>query len=300
MSKTLERQDQFILILAALGQINEPVGKLCLPGPDLEADDLAERLGKLPTSKIVIINTAGGGADFLKGYLSDGRVILTAAGAESDGSQTYFAEFFLRGYETARADADGDRIINMLEAYVYAGKETCNFYHRQYMLLAKDQRLATGQPIPWLVRGKETREIWRRLYAGTSNVLAVPQRLEKGQEPLPADLDNEPDPECKFGRFGPDWYYRRVLGERSRLDDTGSSVKAFFIWKPYEFEAVPDARFPGEETHLARRTVLGHTELLKLPPKPATASTAPGTPPLTLPKPRIIIQSRPEESAFPP
>jgi len=264
MATLLGPKDQFILFIAGHGQVNEEFGKLCLPGPDLKAAELGDLLDALPTQKIVLINVASGGADFLKSTLRPGRVILTTTGYETEGTQTYFAEFFLRGLETGQADANKDKVVDTLEAYAYGARETANFYHRQYLVgrpdLGKDVKPAPGNAY-WLVRGKETRAIWKRLYAGTDNILARPQkqRDDEGKlaDSLPADLDAEPDAEPKFGRFGKHWAFRRMLAEHARLDDTGVSKDAFFLWKPYEFEAVPDKPQPGQTGYLARHTVLG-------------------------------------------
>ena len=264
MAERLGPEDQFILFLAGHGQINEESGKLCLPGKDMTAAELGDLLDALPAREIVVVNAASGGADFLKSILRPGRVILTAAGYETEGTQTYLAEFLLRGLETGAADANGDKAVDMLEAYVYAARETASFYHRQYLLERPD--LGRGvKPTPgkayWLVRGKQTRAIWRRLYAGTDNLLARPQkqRNDEGKlaDGLPADLDAEPDAVPKFGRYDKHWHGRRILAEHARLDDNGASKEAFFLWKPYKFQKAPTDAQPGETGHLARRTVLG-------------------------------------------
>lgn len=263
-AKALRPRDQFILFLAGHGQISEEFGKLCLPGPDLKATELGDMLDALPAEQIVIINAASGGAEFLKSCLRAGRVILTAAGYETEGTQAYFAEFLLQGYETGRADANGDKALDMLEAYVHAARETANFYHRQHLCerpdLGRDVKPTPGKAY-WLVRGKETRALWRKLYAGTDNLLARPpkERDDSGKEvdTLPADLDAEPDPTPKFGRFDKHWAFRRLLAEHARLDDTPKPQNALFLWKPYEFAEVPKDLKPGETAFLARQTVLG-------------------------------------------
>ncbi|MHC4717055.1 MAG: hypothetical protein ACYS5V_08810, partial [Planctomycetota bacterium] len=165
--------DQFILFLAGHGQINEPTGKLCLPGRDLDGEELSEMLDLLPTRNVVMINTASGGAEFIDDCAADDRVLITGAGAGNDGTAAYFAEFLIRGYETGGADADKDKTIDLYEAYAYAARETANFYHRQY--LVSDTRRNPEDPLVWMVRGKETRKIWKRLYAGTGNVLGLPR-----------------------------------------------------------------------------------------------------------------------------
>jgi hypothetical protein len=264
MARALGARDQFVLFLAGHGQISEEVGKLCLPGRDITAPELGDLLDALPAEEIIIVNAASGGADFLKSYLRPGRVIVTAAGYETEGTQAYFAEFFLRGFETGRADVNKDKAIDMLEAYVYGARETASFYHRQYLLerpdLGKRVKPTVGK-IYWLVRGRETRAIWRRLYAGTDNILARPpkRRNDEGRlvDDLPKDLDAEPDAVPKFGRYDKHWHNRRILAEHARLDDNGISKDAFFLWKPYKFQKVPKDLDPGQTGYVARRTILG-------------------------------------------
>lgn len=263
MARPLRPQDQFILFIAGHGQIHEESGKLALPGRDITAAGLGDLIDAVPARRIVIINCASGGADFLRSYLRPGRVIITAAGYETEGAQTYFAEFFVRGLETGQADADADGAIDLLEAYVYGARETANFYHRQHLLeqpdLGRDVKPTPGK-VYWLVRGKETRAIWRKLYAGTDNILARPQnrRDDDGNltDGLPADLDAESDPTPQFGRYDKHWHFRRLLAEHARLDDSGAAKDAFFLWKPYAFQEVPQAAGPGQTGYLARLTFL--------------------------------------------
>ena len=162
-------------------------------------------------------------------------MLLTASGVEADANQTYFAEFLVRGFEEKRADANHDGAVDLLEAYVYAARETANWYHRQELLDPKTK--------VWEVHGKETRALWKKLYAGTA------QKLKD-----PAD-QNDPDEEPEFGDFGPKWHNRRILTEHAQLKDL-EGEEAFSLWKPYEFEK-PPAAGPGQLGNWAKRTVLG-------------------------------------------
>ena len=264
MAKLLRPKDQFILFLAGHGQVNEEFGKLCLPGADLRAGELGELVDALPAQELIIVNAASGGADFLKSYLRPQRVIVTATGYETEGTQTYFAEFFIRGLEGRRADLNKDNLVDMLEAYAYGARETANFYHRQYLVvrpdLGQDVKPTPGK-VYWLVRGKETRTLWRKLYADTDNLLARPQkqRNDEGQltDDLPLSLDEEPDATPQFGRYDKHWHNRRMLAEHARLDDNGSSKAAFFLWTPYKFQEIPQNLKPGDTGYLAQRTILG-------------------------------------------
>ena len=279
-AKRVGPDDQFILFLAGQGQINEELGKLCLPGPDLRADDLEEMLAALATRNIVIINAASGAAEFLKNYLADGRVILTGCGYETEGNQSYFAEFVLRAFETGEPDrlngfGNRDGAVDLLEAYCYAARWTANWYHRQCRVedyRPGGQRLPEGDPnLYWVVRGKQTRKVWNRLYAGTRHRSVRPafrpapdkatgKLLTK--DPLPANLDTEADFEPKWGRFDKHWHFRRMLAETARLDDTGQAREGLFLWEPYKFKPCPPDGEPGDPTWLARRTVLGRPQRL--------------------------------------
>ena len=145
-----------------------------------------------------------------------------------------------------------------MEAYAYSARWTANFYHRQHLIPSRS-RDASNQPLTWYVRGKETRAIWKRLYAGTSHTLGTPRR-GRDDPPLP-DPDTEPDPEPKFGRFDVHWHNRRVLAEHARIDDSDTK-RGFYLWQPYKFQKLPPNE-PGATGYLARRVVLGRTALLK-------------------------------------
>lgn len=261
MRGLLGPNDQFVLVMLGHGQINEPDGKLCLTGEDLRADELATLLDALPTGRIVLINAASGGAEFVKTCTGTGRVLITGAGAEDDGNQAYFAEFFLAGYESGQADTNKDKTIDLMEAYAHAARATANFYHRQYLVNAGRQR-SESEALVWYVRGKNTRAVWRKLYAGTNNQLGMP-RPQPGQ-PAPPDPEAEPDKPPRFGPFGPEWHNRRVLAEHARLDDN-AGMRGFYLWQPYEFVKLPKDE-PGQSGFLARRIALGKPDLLKRPP----------------------------------
>lgn len=261
LKDNLQAGDQLVIVLVGHGQVNEPVGKFCLVGQDLTATELTNFLEKQPATNVALINCASGGAAMIRTAAAPGRVIISAAGDDRDGNQTYFAEFFLSGYETGKADLDGDGIITLLEAYAYAARATANFYHRQYLLTDAETR-EPSDPLEWDVRGKETRKVWRKLYEGTSNKLGQPK------EGTAAARDSEADDEPVFGEYNKAWVGRRLLAEHARLDDTDGKT-GFFLWKPYEFVPLPKVA-PGQEGYTAARTVLGRPTRL---PAPASQPT---------------------------
>ena len=236
---SLKKGDRLVLFVVGHGQTNEPVGKLCLPGPDLGADDLAKMLDGLATNNIVVLHCAGGGAEFQQKIAKEGRVIVCASGKLGEGNQSYFAEFLLRAYETGAADENKDGRVTLLEAYNWAGHETANWYHRQY-------RTEDGA---WRVLGKNTRAIWKKLYEGSD------KRLEPPQDPDDADTEpvwgKEPTQE---------WFSRRILTEHASLDDRGEQLGSI-VWLSNEFRPLTGAE-PDQQGAVARRLLLERPELV--------------------------------------
>jgi hypothetical protein len=244
----MNEHDQFILVMLGHGTVTEPTGKLCLPGPDLTATELARALDGLPTQHIAIINCASGGAEFLRKYSKSGRVVISAAGVPGQGQQTYFAEFFLLAHETGKGDADGDGHVSMLEAFNWAAGECVNWYHRQYKDGKASGRRNGREILTFRVEGKESRRIFRKLYAGT-NIRLAPS----GNPDAP---DTEPD---TAGRESP-WEDRRETNELASLEDRGEETGALH-WVGNKHVILEGRR--GEQGAVAARTVLGKPEFAK-------------------------------------
>lgn len=246
--KMLNENDQFILIMLGHGTVTEPAGKLCLPGPDLTATELAKTLDEMPTKRIVIINCASGGSEFLQKYSKSGRVVVSAAGVTGQGQKTYFAEFFLLAHEKKKADANKDGNTSILEAFNWAAGECVNWYHRQY----RDEK-ASGvkngkEVLVFKIEGKESRRIFQKLYAGTDIKLA------------PAENPNAPDEEPDTaGRSSP-WKDRRETNELASLEDRGEETGALH-WVGNKHVILEGKR--GEQGSVAARTVLAKPEQAK-------------------------------------
>ena len=243
IAKEIGPRDQFVLFLVGHGTVTEPVGKLCLPGPDLNADELAKRLDGLLTRQVVVVNCASGAAEFLSKVARPGRVVVSATGEPGEGIQTYFAEFFLLGYETRKADRSGDGRITVLEAFNWAAAECVDWYHRQ---LGVKLKLPKGSKVQYLsVRGKETCRLFKKFYEGTN--------LKLHESSQPDELDSDP----AGGGKG------RETTELASLEDRGEPTKAAVHWVRNEHVHLEGK--PGQQGHVAAATVLGSPS----PPEPA-------------------------------
>jgi len=247
LGRELRSKDQFILFIVGHGTVTEPVGKLCLPGRDLKATELADLLDALPTRKVVVINCASGGAEFLEKYSRRGRVVVSACGVTGEGNQTYFAEFFLLACETKQADANGDGVITVLEAFNRAAHRCINWYHRQYKIAKEEGEDPLPREIE--VRTKEARRIFRKFYGGVKEVRMVE----------PTDGDDEEEGKDPDSENLEDLASRRESGEHAALEDRGENTGALH-WLGNKHQILSGK--PGEQGEIAARTVLGSPGLL--------------------------------------
>lgn len=245
IAEAVNPQDQFVLFIVGHGTVTEPVGKLCLPGPDLNADELAKMLDGLLTRNVAVLNCASGGAEFLRKCARPGRVVVSAAGVEGEGIQTYFAEFLLLGYETHKADRDGNGKITVLEAFNWSAGACVDWYHRQKGVKIKTPAGVKPPKEQFLiVDGKEACRLFKKFYDGTNMKLHADSR------------PNVPDSDPVVGDG-------RETTELASIEDLGEPVKAAVHW--VKNQHVLMAGKPGEQGAVAARAVLGH------PPAPQPA-----------------------------
>ena len=245
LRKQVRPDDPFILFIVGHGTVTEPVGKLCLPGPDLTATELARLLDGLAAKRMIVIDCASGGADFMRRIAKRDRVTIAAAVLTGQGVQTCFAEFFLLGYETGKADKNGDKIITLSEAFNWAAADCVNWYHRQYHDVRDTERKTIR------VQGRETARIFAKLYRGSDTVM-TPDSDMNGE-------DAEPDFSRVDGQYGDVWNGRRETTEQAAYDDLGDE-KGFLHWAANEHHWLSGK--PGSEGAFGARVVPGRPVLL--------------------------------------
>ncbi len=246
LAKELGPDDQFILVMLGYGSVTDPVAKLCLKGPDLKATALAEMLDALPTRKVVVLNFASGGQEFLEKYARAGRVVVTACGKSREGGQCYFPEFFLAGYESGKADLDGNGTITVLEAFEHAGRQCVNWYHRQYKIEGPKDA-PPGEPRKVEVRTSEARRLFQKFYAGVPDlVMEAPEAdEEESVEPKIDGIEDLPS--------------RREALEHASIEDRGDANGAALEWSENKHRTLSGKE--GEEGSAAACTVLGSPKL---------------------------------------
>ncbi|MGE0444207.1 MAG: C13 family peptidase [Vicinamibacterales bacterium] len=127
-------EDVVYIVLIGHGSFDGRDAKINLPGPDLSAGDFNTLLRKLPTKQTVLVNTASASGPFVETLSGPGRTIITATRSGSQNYATIFGGYFVDALTTEAADADKNRRISMLEAFLYARGQVAAAYEREGLL----------------------------------------------------------------------------------------------------------------------------------------------------------------------
>jgi len=263
LAKKVQPQDQFVLVLLGLGSAEGNSSFVVLPGPDLSAEQLALLLEPLTARNQVVLNFTSCGGLATPALSRAGRVVVSGNMPQETVPPVY-PEFFLRGLESARADGAGspeagakDGTITLLEAYNWAAYQSALWIARQN--LADDGS--------WRVTGKESVEIFRKLYVSDTN--------EPGSRKLSPDSDaNAPDAVVPLKMKGQEDIEiakskRRVITEHAALEDNGAKEPVSALGDESKDYAPLSGKGKGSPGSLARGVVLGRAELLPAEPQEA-------------------------------
>ncbi len=242
-SKRSKPQDQFILFIVGHGEITQMTPTLTLRGPDLTVQQLADALSGLQAKSQVILNFSASSGDCLKTLASPNRVNITAT-SPTELEEPVFAEFFLRGLESKQADTDKNGTITMLEAYNWTEQQTALWISRWQ--LTSD--IHSDGPTVWKASGKETIEIFEKLYAG----LTI-RKLDSGSDRTAADAVVDVVP--PGGQVTEDWSSRRVVDEHALLEDCGQAIGVSGIGDK-GLQPILGQK-SGDPGYLATHTILG-------------------------------------------
>jgi len=129
------RGDRFFLVLIGHGNPRGDGAVFNLPGPDLDAQELAAALQAFGERQVTVVNTASSSGPFIAQLSGANRVIITATASGREYQATLFAEYFIAAFESAGADRDKDERISMLEAFEFASREVRRNYQSEKRLL---------------------------------------------------------------------------------------------------------------------------------------------------------------------
>ena len=167
VTKALERfaaeagpDDLVFVTLIGHGSYDGRAAKFNMPGPDMGPADFAPLLAKLKSRQVVFVNTASASGPFIEGLAGPGRTIVTATRNGAEHFATLFGGFFVDALGSETADADKNRRVSVLEAFLYAKAETAKAYEKEgllsteHALLADSDKEGSQDPSPTGKNGK--------------------------------------------------------------------------------------------------------------------------------------------------
>jgi len=135
--KQATADDTVYVVLIGHGSYDGKTAKFNLPGPDVAASDFAAQFRRLPTKQIVFVNTASSSGPFMAALAAPGRTIVTATRTGAERFATLFGGFFADALAGTEADADKNRRVSVLEAFLYAKHEVEVAYEHEGIMLTE-------------------------------------------------------------------------------------------------------------------------------------------------------------------
>ena len=123
--------DVVFVVLIGHGTFDGKVAKFNLPGPDLTPADFEPLVKKLRSRHVVFVNTASASGPFIETLSGPGRTIVTATRTGAERFATLFGGYFVDALAGTDADADRNRRVSVLEAFLYAKREVATAYERE-------------------------------------------------------------------------------------------------------------------------------------------------------------------------
>jgi hypothetical protein len=131
-----KREGLLWLVLIGHGTSDARTSHFNLEGPDLAVEELTSLLKPLKREVVLIDTTSASGA-FIKAISGAKRTVVTATKGADEVYYTRFGRFFATAISGLdQADLDRDEQVSVLEAFLYASRETAGFYE-------KESRIAT-------------------------------------------------------------------------------------------------------------------------------------------------------------
>lgn len=118
-----------------------------LRGPDLSDQELASWIHSFRRPMTLVFGSASS-APMMKALSGENRTIITATRNGNEKSYCYFGEYLGKAFLDPNADMDLDDGVSILEAFLFASKQTSQFYEENRRMLTEHAALEdTGDGI---------------------------------------------------------------------------------------------------------------------------------------------------------
>lgn len=120
LAKQAGPDDLIFITLIGHGTFSNGQARFNLAGPDMQPADFDVLLKKLPAKQIVFVNTASASAPFVEGLSAKGRTVVSATRTGGQHFATLFGGYFVEALTSEAADADKNKRVSVLEAFLFA------------------------------------------------------------------------------------------------------------------------------------------------------------------------------------
>jgi hypothetical protein len=141
IAKAAAPDDVLYVVLVGHGNYDGNAARFNLPGPDITASEFNTLLRKVPVRNVVFVNTASSSGPFVEYLSGPGRTIITATRSGAEQYTTLFGGYFVEAFSAEEADADKNKRVSMLEAFLYAKGEVTRAYEREGLLATEHATL---------------------------------------------------------------------------------------------------------------------------------------------------------------
>jgi hypothetical protein len=153
LASTIRPEDRFLFHY--IGQANAAGGelRLNLPGPDVTAQDLADRLKAIKASEQLVVLDCPCAGTAVKALTAANRIIVCASTA-TQAYGTRFTPHFVHALAQPQTDANDDGKVSLLEAFTAAAREIEQWYRDKQILTTEtpcleDDGDGTVSERPW-------------------------------------------------------------------------------------------------------------------------------------------------------
>lgn len=186
LAHRMKANDQLLVFMVGHGSYDGDWARFNLVGADLRDIDFVQLLDRLPTKKIIFVNTASASGPFVERLSGPQRVIITATKSGHEHFAANFTDFFLNALSSEEADINKDNRTSMAEAFSFAKTKQDKWFEEQRRVRAEHPILddnGDGKGSPTLDGSAADGQWASRVYIGpvSAEWQAVVKKAESGQ-----------------------------------------------------------------------------------------------------------------------
>jgi hypothetical protein len=118
------------IVLIGHGTFDGRTARFNLEGPDVSADELSRWLEPL-RCRTALVNCASSSGPFLKTLARNGRVVITSTKSGAEQNFSRFGDHLSKAIGDAAFDLDKDGQTSLFEAFLFASRQTEQFYETE-------------------------------------------------------------------------------------------------------------------------------------------------------------------------